>query len=152
MALEKQSKQIGDYTYEVTQFDAIKGRRVFVRLSNLLGPAFSEMKSENDGNKAIGKLLENLKEVDLDYFCDAFAECTEVGGGDFAEGKTPKLKAIFGLHFAGKYFAMFEWLTFALEVNYQSFFDEAGPLLAARLAASQGKAKTAVTAPSGPST
>jgi len=119
MAIEKRQLTVGDYTYEVTQLDAIKGRRTFVKLANAIGPAF---KFANSPGALVGNLLTDMKPEDLDYFCDLFGEYSTVTGGEYGE-KSPQLKGkVFMDHFAGNYLALTEWLVFSVQTNFSSFF------------------------------
>jgi hypothetical protein len=67
----------------------------------------------------LSNLAQSLPPEELDFFCDLFSERTQVELG----GKPVELQGIFDVHFAGKYFDMFEWLSFCLEVNYGSFLE-----------------------------
>lgn len=122
----KHTLEIAPYTYEVTTCDAFKGRSAFVRLSNVLGAAFSTATTDR---AIVGNLLMRLREEDLKYFCDLFGELTTVTGGEH-EDKTPYLKGLlFGTHFAGRYDAMFDWLCFCIDANYSSFFENLPALM-----------------------
>lgn len=143
--LKTERKMIGEYEYAVTQLDAVKGSRVFTRLTKILAPAIVGLSSASTqikgtkpadvddvtGSKmfeALGKLAENLTEADVDFFRECFAASTDVMITDEQTGKqrSPKLSTIFGLHFAGKYDEMIEWLVFCFEVNFGSFFVQIG--------------------------
>lgn len=108
-----ESQKIGDYTYHVTQMGANQGRDTLARLLAIAGPIFAE-----DG----GKGLANLKPADLQLLCDDFAKLTEV---ELENGKRPLLSNIFDSHFVGIYDEMFDWLTFCIKLNFQSFFAKA---------------------------
>jgi hypothetical protein len=116
--LELTSPSGETFTYKVTQFGAIVGRREFVKLANLLGPAFRLAGNVEAG---LGNLLSNLDPAELDRICTLYAGQTRVTGGSF-EDKTPLLKDVFDTHFAGNYCDMFEWLVFCIVTNYSSFF------------------------------
>lgn len=119
MSIEKCTIEIGPHTYTVTQLDALKGRKAFVKLVHCLGPAFSSTTPQ----EVISNLLANLREEDMEHFCDLFAGVTSVTGGEYAD-REPQLgtKTVFGTHFAGNYLAMFEWLVFCVTSNFGSFF------------------------------
>lgn len=130
-AFKQESKLIGQHTYKVTQLDALKGRRAFTRLVKLLGPAFASMGDGDDDAKVargISALVDRMSEDDVDYFCDVFAELTEVSGGSYKKA-SPQLDTVFATHFAGNYFELTQWLIFAMKVNFSSFFGGAGALL-----------------------
>lgn len=121
MALEKVTKVIGETEYEVTQLDAIRGRKVMVRLAKAFAPVLAGGKSA-DGLARLGEALANISDDDVDFLCDTFAPSTSVISTD-AQGRrvAPQLSKIFGLHFAGKYDELIQWLYFCLEVNFGSF-------------------------------
>lgn len=133
---ETKSKQIGSrgYTYHVTQFGAKEGGRVLVRLLKMVGAAAGGALSGDDESafslEAIGRLLSNLAESvtedDFDYLCDTFAKATNVSGGDFKGPVSLTTDGLFDLHFAGAYAELGQWLMFAIEVNFGSFFPEGG--------------------------
>lgn len=142
MALDKRAKQIGEHTYEVTQLDAVRGRRVFVRFAKLMMPALSEASAAASEAKqgaagevqgvAAGRFLKALERVadavteeDVEFFCEHFAPSTAVRGGQYGS-KAPQLESVFALHFAGEYLGMMEWLLFCFEVNFGSFFARLG--------------------------
>lgn len=129
---EQKSTRIGAYSYKVTQLDAVTGRRAFTRLFKIAGPAMAQL--ENGMNeKALGgaltELVTRLESADIDYFCDTFAEVTEVSGGKYTKA-SPQLNEVFSVHFASSYLEMFQWLVFCMQVNFSSFFVGVGQLLA----------------------
>lgn len=109
-----ESKQIGRYTYEVTQLGALKGRKVATRLAKLL-PALIEAKESG----ILAGLLDGVDESLVEYVCDAISPNTVVV---LSDGKKPRLSDIFDVHFAGEYDELIGWLQFAIEVNFSSFF------------------------------
>jgi hypothetical protein len=120
MQFKTVSKRIGDHKYTVTQLNAVTGRKALLRLTKIMGPVITE--GFKGGQMAgYAAVAQSLTETELDYFCDLFAGQTTVLGGDYVDDGA-QLDAIFGEHFADRYFEMFEWLTFALEVNFGSFF------------------------------
>jgi hypothetical protein len=130
--LKRESKIIGDTEYAVTQLDAIRARRVFLRLAKLLAPLAAELGDTDKGVsneklfRALAGAVRAATDEDVDYFCDQFAAATDVVQGS----KSPKLSTIFALHFVGDRFAdMFDWLLFCFEVNFGSFFDKLGVTL-----------------------
>lgn len=115
--VETKEKTIEGTTYRVRQLDAVKGRKVVARLIRLLSNAAA------GGDDALSKIFASVTEEDMDYFCDVFAASTDVN----YEGKWPCLKDVFGLHFAGKYGEMMQWLLFCVEVNFGNFLGETKP-------------------------
>lgn len=151
-----ESKQIGSYTYTVTQLDALRGRRAAVRLGNVLGIAGSAVTGESPAEdvgatflSAVGKILERLTEEQFDYFCDLFAEQTAVSGPDY-KGQ-PQLSEVFATHFADRYGDMIQWFAFCLEVNFRSFIGGLRPLFARLAAASASSSPKASTGGTGAS-
>lgn len=116
-----ESRQIGNFRYDVTQLGAIEGRAVLARLIRLFGGLVGAMGAEGkvDLTKGFSNLAEGITEEQMTFFCDTFAKWTQV----YANGKTLILKDIFDEHFVGEYGAMIEWLGFCLEVNFASFLD-----------------------------
>ena len=136
--METSTLELNGFKYNVTQLDGIKGRRNFVKLANVLGPAMKlvapNVKSLGDVKLALMaasvSLLADLKAEDLDHFCDLFGETTTLEGPGIPEGNKPLLKGqLFMTHFAGNYFAMFEWLSHCISANYARFFSEIAALL-----------------------
>ena len=132
--LEIKSPDGETFTYTVTQFDALVGRREFVKLANLLGPAFGAATSIQAG---IGKALSSLDPKELDRLCDVFGAQTRVTGATIADKDGTPLTPgplltgkFFGEHFAGNYCDMFEWLVFCVTANYASFFSGIEKLVA----------------------
>jgi hypothetical protein len=123
--LKRETKTIGEHEYAVTQLDAVKGRRVATRIAKILAPVVGAGSAETgDMAKALQALVAGMTEEDVDSLCDVFAASTDVQIP--GEKRSPKLSAIFALHFAGRYDEMVEWLLFCIEVNFSSFFARAG--------------------------
>lgn len=147
MQFKTESKRLGSHIYTVTQLNAVTGRRALLRLSKILGPAFTE--GLRGGQAAsYSAIASNLTENDLDYFCDLLSAQTSVRGGEYAEAAEPQLDKVFAEHFADNYFELLEWLSFALEVNFSSFFRG----LATKLSAAIKQAKESATSSTSPST
>lgn len=122
MALETKSKQIGRYTYRVTQLPTSKGRRMLCLLTKAIGPVLGKL--ADGGGKSIGiafeELSERINEADLKELCEVFGESSEV---ELPDGRRPRLMPEFQeMHFAGQFGELFEWLRFCVEVNYSDFF------------------------------
>lgn len=121
---KSETKLLESTEYRVTQFGALEGRKVLLRLIKSIGPVLMPAAGAKDLAAAlpgIGTALEALKEEDIEYLCDVFARHTEVR----VNGKWPQLSDIFDLHFGGKYLEMFLWLKFCVEVNFSDFFRKA---------------------------
>lgn len=133
MALEKQSRQIGEFSYEVTQFGAKLGNRVLLKVVKSVAPLF--MAAAAAGNlkdidvNGIASAIAGVSEDDFEWLVEQFAGATDVQIGE----QTPSLKKVLDVHFAGKYLEELEWLAFAIEVNYGPFFQDMKRKAAARL-------------------
>lgn len=124
MALEKQSKTIGEFTYDVTSLGAKVGNRVLMKLAKSVGPAF--LLAAGGGAKGIdvGRASEAIREMnedDFEWIVQQFATKTDV---TLADGRSPSLgnPAMFDMHFAGLYAEELQWLEFCIEVNFGPFF------------------------------
>jgi len=116
---EAATKQIGESQYRVTPLGAKKGMRVLSRITSILGDTVKAgAKTEAEAKAAFVSKL--MSEDDLSFFCDQFAPNTAVSvdGGK----KWPTLSDVFDAHFMANYREMIEWVSFAIEVNFGSFF------------------------------
>lgn len=143
LANQAQETTIGDYGYRVEPLSFPDGRKAFVRLSNLIGPALeslasaaraSEGKDETDEDAwwsaiggALGGLLRTLKDEDLIYFETLYAKKTWVKHPPDDDGlvKEPLLAKILNDHFAGHLDEYFSWLVFCIKSTFGSFFADA---------------------------
>lgn len=143
MALEKQTRQIGEYSYEVTQFGAKLGNRVLMKVVKSIAPLLVAAASagtlkdlDTDG---VTSALASLSETDFDWIVEQCAASTDVIMGE----RSPGLKTIFDIHFAGKYLDELAWLAFVLEVNFGPFFQD----MKRKLASAGAKVPSASTSP-----
>lgn len=121
--MQPAKQTIGAFTYTCMPLTAVPGRRAFVRLAKVLGPALGAAAMAAEGDEggmvaAFAGLVQHLSEDDVDYFCDLFgASCTvRIGKED------PLVKDIFETHFMGRYLDMFKWLAFCVMTNFGDFF------------------------------
>jgi hypothetical protein len=140
------SEPIDSYTYEVTQFGAIEGRRMLVQLGKILvptlgsalqgldlgalfregAPKIADLDVANVDFSAIAQTLASSADPNvLETLMDKLADGTEVWGPGFGADGAP-LSRHFDDHFAGRYVAMLRWLAFALRSNYGDFFGDKG--------------------------
>lgn len=123
LASQAKTQKIGDCDYRVEPLGFLDGRKAFVRLVNLIGPALSKFESgkmEETGAAAIGQLLTSIKDEDLQYFQELFQGRTIVV---LPEGREPVLKDILKDHFQGDRFGdYFLWLGHCLWVCFGPFF------------------------------
>lgn len=112
---------IGGDKYEIAALSAVEGRRVYLRLIKLLGPALGKIAN---GDKlpaqdkllgAVTELLAGLDEADLDLFCDSFGNATNLVTDP--RKRITLDRATFGEHFCGKYADMTRWLVECVKVN-----------------------------------
>lgn len=139
--LEKKTKVINGHNYEVTQLPYKRGRKLFLRLYKALGPVLAEALANAPVDGKVGQLQEmkvskllpsmtavireladRMTEEDFAYMEQELASCTNFDpeGGE----KFRPLKGEMELLFAGNYIESFQWLGFALKVQFFDFLDE----------------------------
>lgn len=149
MALGVEERQIGEHVYRVTQLTALKGRALFARLIQFLGPAVAGAVSSGnlssilnmDVGALVGMLADKFTDNELAYFCTQLGSCSEIVVEDRAQKLT---NDIIDIHFGGKLLEMFKWMGFALEVQFSDFLSELKRIQVAALAV---KAKSAQKSP-----
>lgn len=119
------TKEIDGKTYTVYPLGAKKGSKLLAALNKVVGAA------AGGGVKGI---FEALDDAMVTRLIDELAPTTTV---DLGEGKSPRLDSIFDLHFRSNYGAMLEWLLFALEVNFETFYAALPRILASRATQTQ---------------
>jgi hypothetical protein len=119
------TREIGGYSYSVSQLGAGEGRRILIKLTKMLGPSLGHLLAIADGKLdqsiagALYELSSNVSDGDFTDLCRTFGERTEVE----IDGKPHKLDLqMQELHFAGAYGDLLKWLGFCLELNYKDFF------------------------------
>jgi hypothetical protein len=134
MAFEFETKEtvINSRRYLVTVLPYKTGRKVLVRLLKLLGPAVEvattgaagvlEMEAKAAASLlggALASFLQNLEEADLDFLIATFGPKTRVSiGGAEPVWLTEENQMVL---YSGNYLELFQWLGFALKVNYLGF-------------------------------
>ena len=153
--IRTEEKVIGDKRFKVTQLPAKESRQVFMKLVRVLSPIIGAFVGGIEGgakvNKgsvldanvpmsavgnAINQLAYVLSDEDLEFFINKFAPTTEfeLPNGNFVylhkSGADPDRRNDTNdlIAFGGDLFMQFEWLYFALEVNYSSFLKGLGGL------------------------
>lgn len=140
--LNSEKTTIGGSEYKVTQLPYKPGHKLLLRLYRTLGPALADaLEKVPDLPKeqkvldvsvaqlapavsgAVRGLSESLSEEDFDYTVGVLSEYTEICKGD---DRWVPLKQEMEFHFAGNYGELFQWLWFALKVNYGGFFKGRG--------------------------
>ena len=141
--LEVETTSIDGYTYEVTKLPYKRGRKLLLRLYKSLGPALADAMGsvpELGGLESLDELevqkflpslaalvrtlADTLSEEDMEFMEDTLIEHTQFG----QDGKLVPLKGNAEFHFSGNYSVYFQWLAFALKINYLGFFDGQGLL------------------------
>ena len=138
--LDSEKTTINSVGYQVTKLPYKASKRVLLRLYKALGPALGQGLADalagpsglrsvlgTEIGPALGAavrtLAETLAEDDFDFVVEALAEYTQISK---SEGKWLPLKQEMEFHFAGNMPELFQWLAFALRVNYGGFFDGKG--------------------------
>lgn len=132
MQIETKSRTIGSHVYHVRQLGSSDARKLLVRLTSTLGPvlgaaipqgvAFKDLLAlDIDFGKGLSELATRLKEDDLEYVCRVLGSASQV---DLGGGKLVLLDLqCQELHFrGGQLKLLFQWLQFALEVQFSDFF------------------------------
>lgn len=128
LAPQSKQKKIGDCAYTVEPLGFLSGRKVFVKVLNVLGPSFSSLEdkptSPEDGLRALGALvgglMERVSDADLEYLDSVFAPKTMVVTGD---NRVIRLSEHLATHWDGRPITeYFTWLAFCLEATFGDFF------------------------------
>jgi len=139
---ETKDKQIGAFHYKVKQLADPKGMSLLVRLTKVLTPVLGAglkgIPESSDGislgeltTGAIGDALialaDRIAEDDMEYIYSTLA--TEATFSQDGSAWFPI--ASDSSHWSGRYLQKFQWIVFALEVNYSDFLG--GPDSLARI-------------------
>jgi hypothetical protein len=151
MALDPQTRQIGEFSYKVTPFGAKVGNRVLLKVVKSIAPLFMaaaaagnlKSLSGNFDAEGLAGAVAGISEDDFEWLVEKFAEATDLELGD----RSPGLKTVYDRHFAGNYLDELAWLAFAIEVNYGPFFQDMKRKAAAKLGSEAGKAPSPSTSP-----
>lgn len=111
MARETKETTIEGTKYRVVQVGAKVGRKVALKLGKVLASGAKD------------NFAESLNDDDVDFLCEEFSKVTEVF---FDSGKALYLNTVFDEQFAGKYFEMYKWLEFCIELNFGDSLKKAG--------------------------
>ncbi len=133
--IDTKSTIIDGVTYKVAPLDPFVANDILIDIGHVLGPSIGALAAIDEGapdpaalNEAIGGLFQRLEKDTMRSLIGTLAEVTEVcvGGGRDA----PQLNNIMTLHFRGKLGTMYQWLWFALKVQFEDFFALAAPAIA----------------------
>lgn len=142
--LAKQTKQIDDITFEVTQLAFTGGMNFLAKLGRLSAPALGKLgKALEDGNtdqidmgEALAGVAAVIVSLPEDPVSDLFQPLLKDSCTVTVNGKMQAFWPVRDLLLAGKYGTAVKLFAFALEVNYGNFFDAlrdaAGPFLASK--------------------
>jgi hypothetical protein len=126
------TREIAGLTFEVTEESFFNGQELFILVGKIAGPSLvkllsgakslAEVKAEADLSGAILAALEQITPAKLREIEAILSKSTRV---KFDDGRAPFLETCKEAAFAGpqRWTRYFGWLKFALEVNFQSFFD-----------------------------
>jgi len=137
---ETKTKRIGDFDYRVRQLSDPQGTKLLVRLTKIVVPTVAAglkgLPDETEGmtladlsTAAIGDALlmlsDKITEDDMAFLCDTLAADTEfsAAGGEAWVPLTGDKH-----HWSGRYLQKFQWIAFALEVNYADFLGGSGSI------------------------
>ena len=138
MQVLSQAVELGDSSYQITQFTATKGLRFFRMISKYAAPLIGLMSAkEGDGDavsQAIEALMENLGDDKFDVLIkDMYNASGFVSQGD---GQQPN----FDFFFAGNYDKLITLITEIIKFNFGSVFQEGVfESLSAQMPAIQGQ-------------
>lgn len=115
--MTKQAKKtINDKEVVIALVGAIDGIKITTQLSKVIFPALATLgKDKTDVYTLVGAVLENADEIDLEHIIKKLFEGSTVD--DFP------IKP--DTYFAGNYGELVDFLAFALEANFGSFFEAA---------------------------
>lgn len=112
--------------YTLTQFGALEGQRVLLRLSKFIGPAIGRAAVGAQGNLELGPFLEELftglDDAMVEDLAARFAKyCMFKPTG---EKVLKPLDAHYDDFFAGQYVELMFWFRQCLEANFADFLEE----------------------------
>jgi hypothetical protein len=130
MSVQQKTFIIDGVSYTATQLGAKKGRKIWLKLMQIIAPSLRELGTlkkldEKAIASALAAAVENLDDATLEELYLVFGEtCTVM----LPTGNTPNLTdVVFDQHFAGNYLAMTQWLWECIVFNFASFLDGTGP-------------------------
>lgn len=134
MARKTQTKTIDGVRFEVTQLLGPESRRLFVRIAQQFGPGLVELLSSKGEEArlqaATVRLLTSLTEADIDLASEEFGKTTRFStdGRNWPYLDRDARETLFE---GDRLLLHFQWLAFALEVQYGSFAGGLGKMLGA---------------------
>lgn len=128
MARQVKTFTIDGSSYTISQLGALKGRKIWLKLVQLMAAPMREMAKADhfDEQSIMGALaagVENLDEATLEELYEAFGEACTIA---VSATNNPALTGVvFDNHFAGNYQAMSVWLFECVKFNFAGFLDGA---------------------------
>ena len=135
-----QTKEIDGTFYLVRPLPCAAGYKAMLRLVKIAGPIIAQAIVGSDVKtgtarsesvaEAIGLLASSIKDEDIGHFAKLFGESTMFSAEGSDDPVIPLKLDQQEMHFSGRYMAFFEWLMFAIEVNFGGFFGDLSKRLA----------------------
>jgi hypothetical protein len=153
--MASETKEIGDFVYEVTKPLARPGLQFAIRISRYVFPFYGHLLiSKGEGTSlltAVGDLLGRLTPEEVEHINTTLGALTQVYFvTEDGEQKSRTLDGkFFDVHFQDRYDAWLQWVVFALQTTCRSFF--VGALKLGAKAQSKPEAPTPNPATSSPS-
>lgn len=139
---DSKTKTIDGHTFEVFKLDPFTAQDILIDLGQAIGPALGNVAggiakltgnekaeslldidtSDPEIGRAVGALFSSLDKAMLRELINKMAEVTVYVGSE-KKGKLPGIMAVL---FRGNLRLMYQWLWFALEVNFGDFFGWVG--------------------------
>lgn len=118
---QPEKRVIDGVHFECTPLGFAASRKAFVRLTKIAGPALASGGGANTA-EVFAVLSERVSDEDLEWFADLFGATTRFShdGDAWPFLKADNREVLFG---GGRLGLFFQWLMFALEVNYSDFFE-----------------------------
>lgn len=169
MALDEVTTTIQGVEYKITKLPFSRGKAVLLRLTRAVGPAIAaalggvpDIQGKSLGElsmaevapslvQAARRLAEDLSEPDFDFIVDTLMPHAWI----MRDGKQIPLSREKEFHFSGNYLAFFQWLGWALKVNFMGFSDGRdlfGEVVAKAQAASMAQRSRSPNGSTGPCT
>lgn len=140
--LDGETREIDGCTYTVYMLGPMVSHDLLVDVSKMIGPALGPVLDVLLPGAALGKDLSKL-ELDAGFFSRAASSLfsgldkatlksviNTLAEVTHANGKP--LKPIFEIHFRGRLHVMYQWLAFAMEVQWGKCFSALGSVVQAR--------------------
>lgn len=134
-------KKIGEHTYRVRYLPPSKVLKIFSSLFKMLAPAFGKLVdgSLKDGANVSDVLNREIKNISIGAAVEALVERWDDANVEalirdlaiYSEVSTdgqrwPSVKDVYEVHFTGRPKELFEWVYFALEMQFKDFFPASG--------------------------